>query len=65
MNILPTMELGIVRSRYPMHPIPIPAKTRISFQFLVERRVAIVKEIVGGSSPNFVIYTTNNRIIGK
>jgi hypothetical protein len=65
MNILPAMELGIVRSTYPMHPIPILARRQISIQFSAERHVVIVKEIVGGSSPVFVIYTNNNRITGK
>src|SRR5271169_242 len=58
LNILPSPALGIIRSTYPMAPLPIPIQTRNQLTTIERQRDSAIEE-VQESCPSYIIYVTN------
>jgi hypothetical protein len=58
LNILPSPALGIIRSTYPMAPLPIPSQMRRQLTTIERQRDAAI-EAIEESCQSFVIYFSN------
>ena len=58
-DILPKPALGLIRSSYPMAPLPIPSHTRTAVAEMVARQQALALDALSQYSRFFVIYVSN------
>jgi hypothetical protein len=59
LNILPTPQLGIIRTSYPMQMHPISTRMRSVIENVSLRQRSSVLEVVSDHCKNFVVYTAN------
>src|SRR5271168_868266 len=58
-DILPRPALGLIRSSYPMAPLPIPSHSRTAVAEMVARQQAVALDALSHYSQFFVIYISN------
>ena len=58
-NILPTPALGLIRSSYPMAPLPIPSHTQSTMAAMFARQQAVALDALSHYSRFFAIYVSN------
>jgi hypothetical protein len=58
-NILPKPALGLIRSSYPMSPLPIPSHTRSTMAAMFSRQQDVALDALSQYSRFFTIYVSN------
>lgn len=59
LDILPKPALGLLRSSYPMAPLPIPSHSRNALAEMLDRQRAVALDVLSSYSGFFVIYVSN------
>lgn len=59
LDILPKPAPGLIRSSYPMAPLPIPSHSRNVLMEMLDRQRAVALDVLSSFSGFFVIYVSN------
>jgi hypothetical protein len=59
LDILPSPALGLIRTIYPMAPLPIPLDTRTSLGETLQRQRSVAIDTLKTMSSSFIVYVTN------
>jgi hypothetical protein len=62
LDVLPSPALGVIRTNYPMAPLPIPPETRTALRETLQRQRSVAIDTLRTISHSFVVYVSNFRI---